>query len=96
MTKEDVIKSLQKNKKRFLEKYDISKIILFGSYARGENRDNSDVDIAVETKTSDYFVLFDLKEELEKLLHTKVDLVRLRDKMNEALKKRILKEGIYV
>ncbi len=36
------------------------------------------------------------KEELEKYFNVKVDVVRLRDKMNQVLKKRILNEGIYV
>ena len=69
---------------------------LFGSYARGENREDSDIDIAIETPVSDYFLLYDLKEELEKQFHQKVDLVRLREKMNQALKKRIQQDGIYV
>jgi len=45
---------------------------------------------------SDYFKLYDFKEELENSFHAKVDIVRLRDKMNMALKKRIEQDGIYV
>jgi predicted nucleotidyltransferase len=37
-----------------------------------------------------------LKNELQELLECKVDVVRLRDRMNSLLKKRIEKEGIYV
>ncbi|MBD3809975.1 MAG: nucleotidyltransferase domain-containing protein [Sulfuricurvum sp.] len=61
-----------------------------------ENHDNSDIDIAIETKMSDYFTLYDFKENLENTFHTKVDVVRIRDKMNLSLKNRILREGIYV
>ena len=96
MTKEDIIIFLQENKNKFLNKYKISNMALFGSYARGENREDSDIDIAIETPLSDYFLLYDLKEELEKQFHQKVDLVRLREKMNQALKKRIQQDGIYV
>jgi len=96
MTKEDIIIFLQENKNKFLNKYKISNMALFGSYARGENREDSDIDIAIETPLSDYFLLYDLKEELEKQFHQKVDLVRLREKMNQALKRRIQQDGIYV
>ena len=96
MTKEIIIDFLQKNRENFLNKYQISNIALFGSYARGENRQDSDVDIAIETPLSDYFKLYDFKEELEKYFNLKVDIVRLRDRMNESLRKRIINEGIYV
>ena len=96
MTKEIILKILKENKKNFLNKYQVSNIALFGSYARGENRQDSDIDIAIETTLTDYFKLYDFKEELEKFFKTKVDVVRLRDKMNKSLKKRILSEGIYV
>lgn len=96
MTKNEIIAYLKDHKDDFLKKYQISKLALFGSYSRGENKNASDVDIAIETPMSDYFLLYDFKEELENHFHTKVDIVRLRDKMNIALKKRIEKDGIYV
>jgi len=96
MTKTEIVDYLKKHKSDFAKKYQISKLALFGSYSRGENRDDSDIDIAIETKLSDYFLLFDFKEELENQFHTKVDVVRIRDKMNEALRRRILKDAIYV
>jgi len=96
MTQEEIIEYLKAHKDEFAKKYSISKIALFGSYARGENRPDSDIDIAIETKISDYFLLFDFKEELENFFHNRVDIVRLRDRMNESLKKHIMKDGIYV
>ncbi|UCN00162.1 nucleotidyltransferase domain-containing protein [Sulfurimonas sp. SWIR-19] len=96
MTKNEIITYLKEHKDDFMQKYQISKLALFGSYSRNENRDDSDVDIAIETPLSDYFKLYDFKEELENSFHTKVDIVRLRDKMNMALKRRIEKDGIYV
>jgi len=96
MTKDEIISFLHTNKKSFLEKYKISDIALFGSYARGENREDSDIDIAIKTPLSDYFLLYDFREELENYFHHKVDIVRLRDNMNQALKKRIVQDGIYV
>lgn len=96
MTKNEIINYLQEHKADFAKKYQISSLALFGSYARDENRDDSDVDIAIETKLTSYFSLYDFKEELEEQFHTKVDVVRIRNKMNEALKRRIVKDGIYV
>lgn len=71
-------------------------MILFGSYARDENSKDSDIDIAIDTKMSDYFLLCDFKEDLEKHFDRKVDVVRIREKMNPYLKRRIFKDGIYV
>ncbi len=96
MQKEEIISYLQNNKNNFSKKYKISQILLFGSFARGDNDINSDIDIAIKTPISDYFLLYDFKEELEKRFNKKVDIVRLREKMNDSLKKRILKEAIYV
>jgi hypothetical protein len=96
MAKNEIITYLKEHKDDFMKKYQISKLALFGSYSRDENREDSDVDIAIETPLSDYFKLYDFKEELENSLHSKVDVVRLRDKMNLVLRRRIEKDGIYV
>jgi len=96
MTKNNIIAYLREHKADFIKKYQISQLILFGSYSRDENRSDSDVDIAIKTPLCDYFKLYDFKEELENSFNTKVDLVRLRDKMNIGLKKQIEKDGIYV
>ena len=96
MTKNEIITYLKEHKDDFMKKYQISKLALFGSYSRDENRYDSDVDIAIETPLSDYFKLYDFKEELEKSFQTKVDIIRLRKTMNSTLKRRIDKDGIYV
>jgi len=96
MQKEDIIKYLSSKKSDFKTKYGISKMIIFGSFAKNRQSDDSDLDLAIDTNESDYFLLYDLKEEIEKELKLKVDLVRLRDKMNPYLKKRILNGGDYV
>ncbi len=96
MKKEEILNYLKNHKDEFAKKYQISKLALFGSFAKDENYESSDIDIAIETKLSDYFLLYDLKESLEKAFGTKVDIVRVREKMNSSLKNRILKDGIYV
>jgi len=96
MTQNKIIQYLKNHKNEFEKKYNISKFVLFGSYARGEENRDSDIDIAIETNLSDYFKLYDLKEELENAFQTSVDIIRIRKDMNMALKKRIMKDGIYV
>ena len=91
-----VLDYLGRQKSRLADRYGVSQIILFGSTARGEAREDSDVDIAVQTDLTDYFKLFDLKEELEQGLGAPVDLVRLRTHMNPALRARIEQEGVRV
>ncbi|MBE0499754.1 MAG: nucleotidyltransferase domain-containing protein [Campylobacterales bacterium] len=96
MKKEEILEYLKNHKDEFARKYQITKLALFGSQARDESHEGSDIDIAIDTKLSDYFLLYDFKESLEKAFGTKVDIVRLRERMNPSLKKRILKDGIYV
>ena len=97
MTDRDEILSLLKNyKKNNLNKYDIVELGLFGSVARNQASLNSDVDICIRTKTPDMFVLVHIKDELQKLLSNSIDIVRIRDRMNPYLKRRIDNEAIYV
>jgi len=48
--KKEVLKFLRENKKYFYEKYGIKSIKLFGSVARGEDNENSDIDLLIEFK----------------------------------------------
>ena len=73
-----------------------SKYGIFGSVARNEHTPTSDVDIYVEGKLHGFFALAGIKQELEELLDCKVDIVRLRDKMDSFLREKIQKEGVYV
>ena len=68
--------------KHILEQYFISKPVhrayLFGSIVKGENRTDSDIDIMVELdykSGADYFLFFDMQQELSRLLENKVDLI---------------------
>ncbi len=96
INREEVLNFLKDHKDELFARYKISQLALFGSLARDEATQESDIDIAIETELSDYFKLYDFKEELEKAFHCRVDLVRLRESMNPRLKDRIVNEGIYV
>jgi len=96
MKKEDILSFLSDFKKRHGDRYGIISLGVFGSVARGEMRDDSDVDICVRTRTPDPFVIVHIKEDLQSSLHRRVDIIRVRDRMNPFLKKRIDEESIYV
>lgn len=76
------------------QRYHLKAIGLFGSVARGEQRPGSDIDIWVELEPLTPFALVHLKQELNSLLPAPVDVVRLRQRMNPALRQRIEREGV--
>ena len=78
------------------DEFGIIRIGVFGSVARDEITESSDVDVVVELGRPDLFTLIGIKQELEELLHCHVDIVRYRAKMNAYLKKQIEQEAIYV
>ena len=96
MHRDDILAFLRDFKTRCADKYGINSIGVFGSVARGDIRDDSDVDIYVTTRTPDPFVLVHIKDDIERGLQRHVDIIRVREKMNPFLKTRIEKEGIYV
>ena len=96
MGRDAILSILRDFKQNYAEKYGILEIGIFGSAARDEIRDDSDVDICIKTKTPDPFILVHIKENIESLVQKHVDIVRIREKMNPFLKERIEKEGVYV
>jgi predicted nucleotidyltransferase len=76
------------------QRYHLQRIGLFGSTARNQATASSDVDVWVELDPLTPYATVHLKQELEELLQRPVDLVRLRERMNPALRRAILQEGI--
>ncbi|EOR96357.1 DNA polymerase, beta domain protein region [Arcticibacter svalbardensis MN12-7] len=75
LTKEFIINKLKKIKPELLNKYPISELALFGSYARGDNHADSDIDILIDFNGSIGMKFFTLYHELEDAFNVKVDLV---------------------
>lgn len=96
MTKDECISLLKKYMNILKDKYGITSLSLFGSTARGEQTANSDIDLFVDTKTANPFLLMDAKEFLENEIGSSVDIVRNHQNLNPRLKKRILKDGIFI
>ena len=85
---------LYKNTKDILSQYGVKKAAVFGSYARGSNREDSDIDILVELgKSISLFDYVGLKLDLEDTLGKKVDLVQYKT-IKPSLKDYILNDEI--
>lgn len=94
MDRDKIINTLKAKKDRF----GVDQFVLFGSFASGANKANSDIDIAYKLKDN-YKMTFDeyikLEEELKESLHTKIDLMNYR-KLNPLIKINAQKDFIYV
>jgi predicted nucleotidyltransferase len=93
-TKESIKETLKGFKPILQEKFKVKEIGIFGSYVRGEESEESDVDILVEFSEPIGWEFIDLIEFLEKILGRKVDLVTVRA-LKPQLKDKILKEVVY-
>jgi predicted nucleotidyltransferase len=96
MKRSEILLILEQHKKNYHERYRISKIGLFGSVARETAGRESDIDIVIEQKEPDLFLLGSIKTDLENELDCKIDIIRMREGMNAFLKDRIEREAIYV
>ena len=83
-------------KEQHAGKYHLQALGYFGSYARNEAGEDSDVDIVFVTDAPNLFKTAVMKQDLEVLLGRRVDVVRLRERMNPHLRDRILREARYV
>lgn len=92
----EILKILSHYKPTAQKKYGMTRIGIFGSVARGEQTEGSDVDVCYEGEAPSFITLDMIQTELEQLLGSKVDLVRVRENMNSLLRQRILRDGIYV
>jgi len=86
---------IAKHRKELAGKFEVKEIGIFGSYARGEQKKGSDVDILVKFQKPVGWEFIDLQDYLEHILGKKVDLVTfaaIRPKMRD----RILNEVVTV
>ncbi len=96
MTKSFILNFLKTSKTHFNKTYGVTKIGLFGSYARDEQTEDSDIDIAIEIDSKNSFrSFFGLKKEIEQKLGKKIDL-GIESALKPIAKKHIQKDLIYV
>ena len=97
MTRDAILATLRSIQSKYSNE-GIEILGLFGSHARGEASDTSDVDVLIELQegtTHIYEKKAHLKEELESLLHTPVDIVR-KKYLKPYAKEIVLNETVYV
>ena len=96
LTKDDIVNSIRKSRLKLLS-YGVRSIGLFGSFARGQGRPESDVDLLVEfapdKKTFDNFI--DACFLLEDLFGRKVELVT-KESLSSYISSYVLREVEYV
>jgi predicted nucleotidyltransferase len=81
----------------YLKEFNPIKVGIFGSYARGDNKKGSDIDILVEFKESpSLLTLIKLENDLSEILSVKVDLVTTGALKNKRIKKSIKKDLINI
>lgn len=94
-TKSEYIQQISSHANELKSSFGIRSLRLFGSVARDEQKDDSDVDVCVDMP-AEAFVMVRAKRYLETLLECPVDVVRLHPHMNPFLKKEIDRDGIYI
>lgn len=95
MKRQDGIRETLKRLKPVLkERFKVKEIGVFGSYVRGDESPESDVDILVEFSEPIGWEFFDLQEFLKEILGKDVDLVTV-PALKPQLRERILKEVIF-
>lgn len=94
--KQKVLDILRNFKKYNTQKYGIEKLALFGSYSRGEQNEESDVDVLISLKSPSLFIYAEIKAALESVLNRNVDIVSAKSRMREGFYKEISKDLIYV
>ena len=93
--KEEILNKLKPKIIEILKKNHIEKAGIFGSYARGDFKKNSDVDILVEPPKNIGFGFIGIEMDLEKSLNKKVDLITYKY-ISPYLRDKILKEEIRI
>ncbi len=95
MTKNDIVNFLTINKQEYYDKFNITRLALFGSYAKGLAHNESDIDIVIEMQDNNYFKLIAFENFISEQLNRKVD-VGFLNSMKSFIRKSIEKDLIYV
>jgi predicted nucleotidyltransferase len=91
-----IINKIEKEKPVLISRFNLSHISIFGSYVRGEEKPDSDIDILVSFSTlPSLFEFIDLQIYLSDVLGKKVDLVILED-LKPRISQNILREKINI
>lgn len=92
---ETIKQKIALNKEYLRETYGVEEIGVFGSFALGDNDENSDIDMVVELQKPLGLQFFSLERHLEKYLGRKVDLAT-KAAIKPYIRERILAQTVYL
>ena len=95
LSKKEIINLITVEKTFLKEKFGVLNIGLFGSYARDEHNQDSDIDFLVEFSKPSFDCLTGLQIYMEKKFNKKIEIVRKRSLSNNRFFERIEQEAIY-
>lgn len=95
-TTQEIVDRLRAYKEKFADKYGIEQLGLFGSVARGGQDEKSDIDVFITMSRPSFFTRMNIKEELQKLFHRKVDLITLHENMFRSFRQNLERDAIYI
>ena len=96
MTNKEILETLRKEKSYLQENFGLVSIGLFGSYAKGKETPDSDIDVLVELTEPRFNFLAGLQIHLERKLGKPVELIRKRKGLSERFLRRIERSIHYV
>ena len=94
-SKNDCIEKIRENLPYIQKEYGVTGLSIFGSIARGDNRQDSDVDILVDMPPK-ILLMSALKDYLENILQTSVDLIRRHSHLSQRFLNTISKDAISI
>ena len=95
-TLNEIRQVLSLQKQSICEIYRITEIGIFGSYARGDETETSDIDILVDYETAPTLImLVELRDYLSQLFGIKVDIVT-KNGLKPRIRERVLAEVVYI
>ncbi len=94
-SKQETLKNLKHHLPHLREKFKVKSIAIFGSYAREEQTEKSDIDMLVEFEAPvGFFKFIELEDYLSEKIGVKVDLVT-PDALKPLIKSQIMEEAVY-
>lgn len=96
MSQKEILKIIRDYEASVRDRYQIVRLGIFGSAARDQMTEESDIDVVVELGKPSFLALTGILIDLEKLLDRNVDIVRYREEMHPDLKEEIDAVAIYV
>jgi len=96
MNKLEIIESIKNDKPYLQEHFGVEEIALFGSYVRGEETEESDIDIMVKISIKTLKNYFSLLDYLESKFKKKIDLVTKHKNLSDRFIRIISKDIVYV